>query len=213
MNTQENKVTNLALYWLPSIIFNIVETILVFSVGILMKISIYEMLYSIIIFQTVRHILKEDKHYKNPFKCLIWTTFAFAAIFLMAKINIVLYTIASAFAAYILSGKADIEKENNSKDKVVGMYLWKRKTEPSKYKFIEDYVEDHKGTAQLSEFDEFLESMDEQYYKIFKLRFYENKSQSYIIQKLDISSTARLTEKLDDIQNILKVYINATQKN
>lgn len=221
MNVQENKYISKILYWLPSIIFNILETIIIFVLGSILGNSIYKILYIVIIFETTRHIIKKDKHYKNPFKCLLLTTFIFASIFLIAKNHILIYTGSSILAAFVLSGRADIprEKEENNKENdeendnnKVGMYLWKQRGEPSKYKFIEEYVKANKETKQIKEFEDFLNRRNSEYYEIYKLRFYDGKSQKYIIEKMKITSTARLTEKLDEIQSILELYLEFNQR-
>lgn len=212
MNIELKNLIKKFLYWLPTIIFNIVETIIIFIVGMLIDISIFKIIYGITIFQVVRHTIKQDRHYKNPFKCLISTTLVFASIFLIAKINMLFYSVASIFAAYILSGKADINIENEEKCNNIGMYLWKKKSEPSKYKMIEEYVEENKDTKQIMEFEKILKDINEEYYKIYKLRFYEGKSQKYIVEKMQINSTARLTEKLDDIKNALEFYLKVNKK-
>lgn len=217
MKVQENKYILKILYWLPSIIFNILETIIIFAIGMILGNSIYKILYIVIIFQITRHIIKKDKHYKSPFKCLLLTTFVFASIFLIAKNHIIIYTGSSILAAFVLSGRADIpkEKEENNKendDNKIGMYLWKQRGEPSKYKFIEEYVKANKETEEIKEFENFLNKRNSEYYKIYRLRFYDGKSQKYIIEKMKITSTARLTEKLDEIQSILELYLEFNQK-
>ena len=92
------------------------------------------------------------------------------------------------------------------------MYLWKPHNAPSKYKFVEDYIKKNKETIQIKNFEESLKELNSEYYKIYKLRFYDHKSLEYIIKQMGISSTARLTEKLDEIQNILKVYTRISKK-
>ncbi len=210
-----NNTLKLILYWLPSILFNIVETIIVFTIGIFMKVSVVEILYGMIVFQIVRQLVKEDKHYKNVFKCLLWSTLVFISIFLLSKINILFYTIGCAFSAYILSGKADVQKDeecNKNKKENVGMYLWKRSIDDSKYKFIEEYIQENENSERIKDFEEALNNIDSEYYKIYKLRFYDNKTLKYIANELNISSTARVTEKLDNIQNILLGYVQGNKK-
>lgn len=210
-----NNTLKLILYWLPSILFNIVETIIVFTIGIFMKVSVVEILYGMIVFQIVRQLVKEDKHYKNVFKCLLWSTLVFISIFLLSKINILFYTIGCAFSAYILSGKADVQKDeegNKNKKENVGMYLWKRSIDDSKYKFIEEYIQENENSERIKDFEEALNNIDSEYYKIYKLRFYDNRTLKYIANELNISSTARVTEKLDNIQNILLGYVQGNKK-
>ena len=212
MELQETKYSKI-LYWMPSIIFNIVETLIIFLIGRLLGNSIYNILYILILFEIARHIIKDDKHYKNPFKCLLLTTLVFTSIFLISNINIIFSTVSSIFAAYILSGKADIEKEEYDENNNVGLFLWKSCSEPSKYKFVEDYIKCNEDITQVKKFEGSLKEMDSEYYKIYKLRFYDNKSLKYIANTLDISSTARVSEKLDNIQNILLGYVQSNKKN
>lgn len=213
MNILKNNIIKTILYWLPSIIFNILETAIILLIAKIIGLSIYRIVYTICVFQVTRHLLKQDKHYKSPFKCFIWSTIIFTLIFLVAKIDIISSTIATILGAYVLSGKADVNKqEGKEESKNVGMYLWKQRGEPSKYKFIEDYVKENKDTEQIKEFEMFLSKKNNEYYKIYKLRFYDGKSQKYIVDKMQISSTARLTEKLDEIQSILQLYLEFNQR-
>lgn len=194
-------------YWTPSIIFNIVETIIIIVIGICITKSIGKVIYIVAAFEITRHIIKKDKHYKNPFKCLISTTLILSSIFMLANIDLIfLGTGASILAAYVLSGNADIEENKNvCVNENVGPYLWK-KGKPSKYKDIEDYVRENKDSKKLKEFEDFLKGISNKDYNIYYQRFYNNISQSNIVEKTGLSSTARLTEHLDNIHTLWKAY-------
>lgn len=166
MEVIKEKIKNIW-YWIPSIIFNIIETVLIVIIGMYITKSIFKMIYIVFVFEITRHIIKKDKHYKNPFKCLISTTLILCGIFMVANIDLFLLgTGAAILAAYVLSGNADIESnENISSKEKVGSYLWKR-GKPSKYKDIEDYVCENKGSEQLEEFEDFLKGINNKYYNI-----------------------------------------------
>lgn len=117
-------------YWnIPSIIFNIIETLLLIFMAWYLKIGIINTLLAFFSFQISRFYFKFPKHYKDWRKCLIWTLLIFTSMFLVAKINIFVGCLCNVFCAYILSGKADIKD----------MYMWKNDKE-SKYKLLEDYI-------------------------------------------------------------------------
>ncbi len=213
MEAQKDNIAKTILYWLPSILFNIIETIIILGVGNILSISIYKIIYIIAVFQITRHLIKQDKHYKNPFKCLIWSTIIFAHLFLIVKIDVIAGTICSILGAYMLSGKADVNrKEDKEQCKDVGIYLWKAHDMSSKYELVENYVYENKNSAELLDFEEILKEIDNKSYEIYKLRFYDKKSLQYIAENMNVSSTARVTEKLDEIQNMLRVYLKINKK-
>ncbi len=209
MNVSEKK--RAILYWLPSVIFNILETAIILSVGYILDMSIYRTLYIIAVFEITRYIVKQSKHYKNPYKCLFWSTTILTLIFIVSKIDIIAGTMSSILGAYMLSGKADIQR-NKEYNKKAGMYLWKKSEDDSKYKFIEKYIEENKDSGQIKNFEIALNNINSEYYRIYKLRFHDNKSLKYIANEINISSTARVTERLDNIQNILLGYVQGNKK-
>lgn len=212
MEKQEKNFISNILYWLPTIIFNIIETCIIFLVGLALRVPIYDIICIVVVFEMTRFFIGQEKHFKSPWRCLIWTTIIFASLFLVSKVNFIIYIIMTIFTAYILSEKADINIKEKTNNENSGMYLWKRRGEASKYKFVEEYVEKNKDTREIAEFEKVLKEMNEEYYEVYKLRFYDEKSQEYIINKMKIRSTARLTERLDDIQNILKLYLKINEK-
>ena len=212
MEEQEKNYMEKVMYWLPTIIFNILETCIIFLVGILLKVPMYDILCIIFIFAIARRLIGEDKHYKSPWRCLVWSTIIFASLFIVSKVGTLMYIIMTIFSAYILSGKADIQKdEKYNKKENARTYLWKKSRDDSKYKIIEEYIKENKDTEQIVNFETALNNIDDEYYEIYKLRFYDNKTLNYIADQLDIGSTARVSERLDNIQNILLGYVQGKE--
>lgn len=213
MEEQEKNYMEKVMYWLPTIIFNILETCIIFLVGILLEVPIYDIFCIVFIFAIARRLIGEDKHYKSPWRCLVWSTIIFVSLFMVSKVGTLMYIIMTIFSAYILSGKADIQKdEKGNKKENARTYLWKKSKADSKYKIIEEYIKENKDTEQIINFETALNNIDDEYYEIYKLRFYDNKTLNYIADQLDIGSTARVSERLDNIQNILLGYVQGNKK-
>lgn len=94
------------LIYLPSIFFNICETVIIFLIGYLMNLKILEILIITCLFSIVRTIIGGALHYKQWQKCLVWSTLVFSSIFLVAKINMNIAICVTIFEAYILTRKS-----------------------------------------------------------------------------------------------------------
>lgn len=179
---------------LPTYIFNIFELVFIIWIGMLLNISIYKIACILLLFSYTRSVLKEQKHYKSPYKCFIWTATIFFTLFLVAIMDTYMCLLLTFFAAYIVSGKADI-------------FLWKSNNEDSKYKYVEDYVRKNKGSKKLIIFENILKEIDEVNYQVYKLKFYHKDiSQNCIAKELRLGSTARVSERLDMILMTLQTY-------
>lgn len=99
------------LLYIPSIIFNVVELIIIFSIGKCLNNSIIDMLFVFIAFEITRKISKNEMHYKDWKKCLIWSTLIFTSLFTLIKVNLTIAMIMSIFYGYILTKRADINIE------------------------------------------------------------------------------------------------------
>lgn len=97
------------LYYLPSIIFNVTEILIIVLVGISLKLSIKEILIIFGTFVLIRNISGEQLHYKDWYKCSIWSILIFTSFFVVAKTNIIVSLIITVFAAIILTQKGNIK--------------------------------------------------------------------------------------------------------
>ena len=177
---------------LPSIIFNIVETLLLIFMAWMLKIGIVNTLLCFLTFQISRFYFKLPKHYKSWHKCLIWTLLLFTSMFVIVKINVFVGCLCTVFCTYILSGKADIND----------IYLWKKE---SKYKLLEDYIKYNRlcDNHKLIDIEKQLQEDNPELYIFYKRRFIEEKTFQEISNEFEIDNP-RIVEKLDKIYLILK---------
>lgn len=185
---------NKKLWNIPSIIFNVLETILLISMAIFLKIEIINTIIIFLTFEISRFYFKFPKHYKDWKKCLIWTLLIFTSMFIVSKINIFVGCMCTIFCAYILSGKADIKD----------IYLWKNNQE-SKYKLLENYIKYNRlcDGNKLIDMEKVLEKDNPELYIIYKRRFIEDKTFKEISEEFDLD-TPRIVERLDKVYLILK---------
>lgn len=102
-------------YWnIPSIIFNVIETLLLVLGAYLLKIGIINTCLIFLTFEISRSYFKMPKHYKQWQQCLIWTLIIFTSLFVIARVDISVGMLETIFTAYILSGKADVKD----------LYMW-----------------------------------------------------------------------------------------
>lgn len=96
-------------YYLPSIIFNLVETLVIFLIGKLLNLPTMHILIIFLNFAIFRMLFKYALHYKDWYRCLIWSTLVFISFFTLAKVNIIIAILMSIFSSYILTKRGDIK--------------------------------------------------------------------------------------------------------
>ena len=167
---------------LVSIIFNLVETLLLIGAAYLLKISVRDTILIFLTFQIARAYFKFPKHYKAWQQCMIWTLIIFSSLFCIVRVDIVVGIMCAAFTAYILSGKSDIKD----------IYMWKK---TSAHQDIMDYVKYNYYTDDaIREFERKLQDRGSALdYKIWEYRFKNGKSFEEISELLDLDS-ARIAE-------------------
>lgn len=101
------------LYYLPSIIFNFVELLIIYIAGLCLRISTIQIVLIFMSFVLIRTILGGQLHYKDWYKCSIWSILVFMSFFLLAKVNITISLILVIFSGMILTTKGNIKIEGN----------------------------------------------------------------------------------------------------
>lgn len=180
------------LYYLPSIIFNLAESLVIILIGFWLNLNTKEILMILLLFSITRMRLGGAMHYKNWYKCLIWSTLVFLSLFIVAHTGIILSIIMTVFCAYILTGKGNINDT----------FMWNK---VSKYTDIEEFVKYHSYDDKLLEFEEKMKKQDDLDYLIFKYRFKENLTFEEISKRLDIA-TQRIYERIDKIAFAMRLY-------
>lgn len=170
---------------MPSLIFNVIETLLLILMAYLLKIGFKNAFIVFLVFQISRATFKMPKHYKDWQKCLIWTLLIFTSVFLVAKVDLIIGTLVSVFTAYILSGKSDLRD----------MYMW-NPNKNSKYQKLIDYIKFNGLDQKLIETENNLKNIDNIMFLVYKRKFRENKTFNEISNELDLENP-RIVEMLD----------------
>lgn len=174
-------------YWnIPSIIFNLVETLLLIGCAYLLKIGLVNTLLVFLTFQISRFYFKMPKHYKAWQQCLIWTLLIFVSLFVVARVDIIVGILNTIFSAYVLSGKADMKD----------IYLWKPKNK-SVHQPLIDYLKYNAICDDYLRAEELLkQKVDSKTYLIYKRKFIDGYSYEKIAEEFDMPNP-RIKECLD----------------
>lgn len=182
-------------YYLPSIIFNIAEFLIIILIGVLLEIKLLNIIFLILLFATTRMALKGAMHYKDWKECLLWTTLQVTSLFLASKVGMIMSIIATIFSAMILSGKGNIQD----------IFMWKARNALNKEVF--NWVKFNQDNPKLKAYEEKLKETDKKKYYIFKYRFREFKSYSQIDEIMDLGGTPRVAEELNIMSHFIEYSI------
>ena len=184
---------NKILLYLPSVIFNVVEVGVIALIGMLLDLPIKEMAIIFILFAIMRMSLGGAMHYKDWYKCMIWSALVFLSLFVLAKANLFICILMTIFCAFILTGKGNIRD----------VFMWKGRN--TKYADIDDFIKYHSLDDKLLQFESKIKEQDNLDYLIYKYRFKEYLTFEEISEKLDIS-TPRVSEKIEKIAFAIRLY-------
>lgn len=180
-------------FWF-SLLFNIVETIVIFMIGLILKLNWNEIIALMVIFFLTRLLCGKPKHYSTWYRCFVWSALVFTSLFALTDLHIFAILLLTVFTGYIATGRADINE----------MYMWKGKC--TKNKDIEDYIKYHPLESKLLEFENKLKQQDDLLFLIYKYRYKENKSFGEISQLLGNMPTCDISNKLDGIALTIRIY-------
>ena len=180
---------------LPSLIFNLAETAIIFLSGIALKLDMRYVVILMLTFMISRGLFGKALHFKTWYRCLVWSTLIMLSIFVLLKVDLVISILFAIFSAFIMTGKSNIND----------MYLWNTDGSPSKYADIVEYVKYHNFDDRLIEFEQKLEAMDSVEYLVYKYRFKEERTFSEISELLDMDNP-RIVERLDKVAFAIRIY-------
>ena len=169
-------------YYLPSIIFNAVEFLVIILIGVLLEIQFIDIMCIILLFGIIRMLTKSTIHYKNWKLCLLWSTLQMFSLFLTYKVGIIVSILMITFTAIILSGKGNIND----------IFMWNgTKLNQQVY----EWVKFNSDNSKLIEYEKNLYNTDKRKYYIFVYRFKEFKSYSEIAKLMEMSER-RVAEEI-----------------
>lgn len=178
---------------LPSIIFNVVEVLIVIKIGELFALNFQKMILLIIIFSTVRMTMGGALHYKDWRKCLLMTTLFFASLWIVAYCDFHIAIVYTVFEAIILTGKGNIED----------MFQWGGNSLNIE---VFNWVKFNQNNKQLIEYENKLKQTDKQKYYIFVYRFREFKSYSRIAKIMDMD-IQRISDEIKIMSHFIEYSI------
>lgn len=186
---------NFLKYYLPKILFNIFELIVIFGAGILFKLNIEYILAIFISFVFNKIIYGETLHYKEWYLCIIWTLLLFCSYYLLAKIDIKIALIATISFVFF-SKKSNIKDLNN-------LFFWGGNLLNNQ---VFDWVKFNQTNNKLLKYEDNLRENDKQKFYIFKYRFREFKSYKEISELMDMD-IQRISDEIKAISHFIEYSI------
>ena len=177
---------------LPTLIFNIVETLIIFLCGIALNLEMKYVLMIMLTFMISRGLFGKALHFKTWYRCLIWSTFIMLSLFVILKIDLILSILFAIFSAFIMTGKSNIGD----------MYMWTGKV--SKYDALKDFVAISPNHSILLEHEDYWRKNYPMRYEIFRLYFRENKTYQEIADIKGFDDNTITKKECSTIYSILE---------
>ncbi len=187
---------NKILLYLPSIIFNVVEVGIIALIGTLLDLPIKEMIIIFLLFAIIRMNLGEAMHYKDWYKCMLWSSLVFLSLFVVAKTNIFICILMTIFCAYILTNKGNIKN----------IFMWSGNE--SKYEALRNFISLSPNNPILLEHENYWRSNYLMRYKILQSFYRERKSYSKIMEEEGLTDNTIIKNECKTIYAILEKPLN-----
>lgn len=94
---------------IPTLIFNLAETAIIFLSGIALKLDMKYVVILMLTFMISRGLFGKALHFKTWYRCLIWSTLIMLSIFVLLKVDLVISILFAIFSAFIMTGKSNIK--------------------------------------------------------------------------------------------------------
>ena len=155
------------------LIFNLVETLIIFLLGKLLNVPISTRLMFMVLFFLTRMIAGKPKHYKKAYQCAIWSFLVFLSLYTLSTLELPVIILLTIFTAFITTGKADIND----------MFMWKRNELNER---VLEWTRFNLDNELLMKYKNDLKQRDKRKYYIYVYYFEEHKSFETISQIMDI---------------------------
>lgn len=182
--------------FIKALIFNIVETLTIFLIGLCLEIGYNHTIALMLMFLITRLLCGKPKHYKKAYNCFIWSTLTFSSVYLTTDCPLTINILLTIFAAIISTGKADWKD----------MYMWKGTN--SKYTALIDIVSLSPNNSVILEHEEYWRKNYPMRFEIFRLYFRERKTYEDIMELKDLSDSKLIQRECRSIYDILERPLN-----
>ena len=186
---KDTKVKN----FIRVLLFNIVETITIFMIGLALNISWNYIVGLMMIFFLTRMVCGKPKHYKKAYRCFIWSTLTFTSVYVLTDLHIIVTVLLTIFTGYIATGKSDIND----------MFMWSGNN--SKYSALIDVISFSPNHPVILEHEKYWMINYPVRYEIFKLFFRERKTYEEIIEMKDLSDNKIIQRECKAIYAALEI--------
>ena len=177
------------------LIFNIIETIIIFLIGNIFNVEVYKRIMFMVLFFITRMIIGKPKHYNKAYRCALWSFLVFISLYSLSSLDMFSIILLTIFTGFVSTGKADIND----------MFMWGG--EHSLNREVFDWVKFNQDNVELKEYEEKLKNTDKKKYYIFQYRFREFKSYKEIDELMDLGGTQRVTEELKIMSHFIEYSI------
>ena len=177
------------------ILFNLFETLCIFSIGWLIGVNIISELIILMLFSIPRQLFNGASHYKNPYKCFVISLLLGTAFMLIFNVNDLLGYVCALFSGCILTEKGNISN----------IYQWNK---TSKYQDILDYVRDNPDNEIIKKYEKYMENNYPLRYKIYILKYKKDYTIDKILDELILTDHKIVINELNIIYDTLKFYLN-----
>lgn len=182
------------LKFLPSIIFNVAETIAIILIGVLLlHLNIIDTIIIMLVFGATRIATNSAIHYKNWKLCLIWSILQLTSLFLTVKANLGVGIGTTIFAGIILSGKGNIQD----------MFMWGGNALNNE---VFNWVKFNQNNEKLMKYESKLKETDKQKYYIFIYRFREFKPYNKIAKIMGMDEQ-RISDEIKIMSHFIEYSI------
>ena len=177
---------------LPTLIFNIVETLIIFLCGLALNLEIKYIIVIMLTFMISRGFFGKALHFKDWYRCLIWSLLILLSLFVLLKVDLILSILFAIFSAFVMTGKSNIKD----------MYMWTGKV--SKYDTLKDFVAISPNHPILLEHEAYWRKNYPIRYEIFKMYFRENKTYQEIANIKGFDDNTITKKECSTIYSILE---------
>lgn len=182
-------------YYLPNILFNVFEIIVIFLIGIVLNIRVEYVLIIFISFILNKVIFGKSMHYRDWYLCLIWSSLLFTSFYLLSKVDIKLAVIFTSTYVFFcnMTNIKDLDK----------LFFWGGNSLNTE---VFNWVKFNQENEKLMEYEAKLKETDKQKYYIFKYRFREFKSYSQIAKIMDMDGQ-RISDEIKIMSHFIEYSI------
>ena len=198
--------------FIRSIIFNLVETLLIFGCGLILKIKATHILLIMLLFMFSKALFGKSLHYKKWYKCLLCSLLILSTLFGIFKFDSHQAFILTVFSSYIMTSRADVNVDYNKLTENIvdfinkNLYHWSGKS--SKYDPLRDFVGLSPNNSIILDYEEYWRKNNPLRLEIFRLFYRERKTYEEIRKLKDYDENNIIKGECKSIYEQLEIPLN-----